>query len=419
MKPYHRNPRQIKRKRLDRLTDTLARLGDLGGIVHNVTTDEVIGGNQRSKVFGEASAVEIVEKYDAPDEQGTVAHGFIVWRGKKFAYRQVAWDERTSEEANLAANLGAGEWDWDILANQFDGSLLISAGMDADMLKSLNTDAAALSELLKAAEGGDSEADAEPQVDRAEELREKWGVQTGQVWQIGNHRLMCGDSTSAEDVARLMGGERAHMMFTDPPYGVDYTGGHFHSGDVNIKRARERLSGDTDTALYAKFLPVALPMVDGPCYMWFADSRARDVYNAVHECGCEVHALIVWHKVNATYAAMNAQYKQRHEPCIYFKPRGSTLRWIGPTDECTVWDIKRDAQNEFHPTQKPIELAVRAVRNHDAPTVLDCFAGSGSTIIACENLGRRARAMDKDEGYVAVALQRWADATGKTPVLSE
>lgn len=149
MKSFHKNPRQISKKRAARLEDTLMRLGDLGGIVHNIRTDEVIGGNQRTRVFGEASSIEIVEKYDAPDNQGTVAHGFIVWRGNKFAYRQVQWDERTSEEANLAANLGAGDWDWDILANQFDDSLLISAGMDEDMLKSLNTDAAALRMMIE------------------------------------------------------------------------------------------------------------------------------------------------------------------------------------------------------------------------------------------------------------------------------
>ena len=154
MKPYHKNPRQIKRKRLDRLTDTLARLGDLGGIVHNIRTDEVIGGNQRTRVFGEASQVEIVEQRDTPDAQGTVAHGFVVWRGNKFAYRRVDWDEATAEEANIAANLGAGDWDWDILANQWDSAMLINAGMDADLLKELNVGAAAVAEMLRAADGG-------------------------------------------------------------------------------------------------------------------------------------------------------------------------------------------------------------------------------------------------------------------------
>ena len=260
-----------------------------------------------------------------------------------------------------------------------------------------------------------SDADAEPQIDKAEELRAKWGVEPGQLWELGDHRLLCGDSTIPEHVAKLMGGEKAEMMFTDPPYGVSYEGGHFHSGDVKIKRKREKLADDDSTAIYPTFLPVALSVVDGPCYMWFADSKARDVYNAVYDAGCELHALIIWHKTNATYAAMNAQYKQRHEPCLYFKPRGSTLRWCGASTEATVWNQDRDGINEFHPTQKPIALAAKAIGNHEAKIIFDAFNGSGSTLMACEQLGRKCRAIEISPAYVAVALQRWADATGKEP----
>lgn len=241
-------------------------------------------------------------------------------------------------------------------------------------------------------------------------------VQSGELWQLGEHRLLCGDSTKAEDVARLMGGDRADMMFTDPPYGVDYTGGHFHSGDVHIKRERERLAADDTTAIYGQFLPVVLPYIDGPCYLWFAGSQARDVYNAVDINDCEVHALLIWHKVNATYAAMNAQYKQRHEPMLYFKPKGSTLRWCGPTDECTVWDIKRDARNEHHPTQKPIALAERAIQNHTAATIADFFAGSGSTLIAGIRHKRKVRLMEVSPQYCDVILKRYEAETGQTAV---
>lgn len=264
---------------------------------------------------------------------------------------------------------------------------------------------------------GEDDDGATPQIDRATELAKEWATARGQVWQLGNHRLMCGDATSADDVARLMQGTRADMMFTDPPYGVAYEGGHFHSGNVNIKRKRKAVEGDTTSAVYAAFLPVVLPVVDGPCYMWFAGSQGREVYNALHEAGAEVHALIIWHKINATYAAMNAQYKQRHEPCLYFKPRGSTLRWIGPADECTIWDMARDPSNTYHPTQKPVVLASRAISNHSVLTVLDVFAGSGSTVIACERAGKECRAMEIDLGYTAVTLQRYLDTTGNTPTL--
>jgi DNA modification methylase len=112
---------------------------------------------------------------------------------------------------------------------------------------------------------------------------------------------------------------------------------------------------------------------------------------------------------------MNAQYKQRHEPCLYFKPRGSTLRWCGASTEATVWNQDRDGINEFHPTQKPIALAAKAIGNHEAKIIFDAFNGSGSTLMACEQLGRKCRAIEISPAYVAVAIQRWADATGKEP----
>jgi len=241
----------------------------------------------------------------------------------------------------------------------------------------------------------------------------------GDLWLLGDHRLLCGDSTKAEDVERLMAGAKSDMMFTDPPYGVNYEGGHFHSGKVNIKRTRENLENDDSTDIYFSFLPVALSFVDGPCYMWFAGSKARDVYNAVHDCKCEVHALIIWHKTNATYAAMNAQYKQRHEPCLYFKPKGSNLRWCGDTTEATVWNHDRDGINEFHPTQKPIGLAAKAIKNHEAATVLDMFSGSGSTLIAAEQLGRKCYGMEISPAYCDVIVKRWETLTGKKASLEK
>ena len=310
---------------------------------------------------------------------------------------------------NRLAEIGGG-WDQEILKLE----LADLGDLDFD-LDSIGFGSEDLAGLDMEDEPEKSDADAEPQIDKADELRAKWGVEPGQLWELGEHRLLCGDSTIPEHVAKLMAGEKAEMMFTDPPYGVSYEGGHFHSGDVKIKRKREKLAYDDSTAIYPAFLPVALSVVDGPCYMWFADSKVRDVYNAVYDAGCELHALIIWHKTNATYAAMNAQYKQRHEPCLYFKPRGSTLRWCGASTEATVWNQDRDGINEFHPTQKPIALAAKAIGNHEAKIIFDAFNGSGSTLMACEQLGRKCRAIEISPAYVAVAIERWADATGKEP----
>lgn len=229
------------------------------------------------------------------------------------------------------------------------------------------------------------------------------------------HRLMCGDSTVKENVDRLMNGEKADMVFTDPPYGVSYEGGHFHSGDVNIVRKRKKLESDKDTTVYSKVIPIIASVCEGPCYVWYAASKEKDLYNSISEVG-EYHAMIIWNKTNATYAAINAQYKQRHEPCIYWKPKGKTLKWCGPTDERTVWDMKRDSLNDLHPTQKPVELAERAIKNHTAKTVLDLFGSSGSTLIACEKTDRRCFMMEIDPHYCQVIINRWEDYTGKTAV---
>jgi site-specific DNA-adenine methylase len=149
MKHYHKNPRSITRQRLARLADTLARLGDLGGVVHNLETDEIIGGNQRMEVF-QGGQPEITLTLPAPDAQGTVAHGFILWKGQRFAYRQVRWDENTAAEANIVANIGAGDWDADTLANAWNSAELIEWGLDAETLKAWKHDVAMLGNLIQA-----------------------------------------------------------------------------------------------------------------------------------------------------------------------------------------------------------------------------------------------------------------------------
>lgn len=308
-----------------------------------------------------------------------------------------------------------------------DNQLALNAGWDEELLRAELADLAGLgfdlslvgfseeelAELMPEVEelppeGADEEAVPEPPADPV--------TKPGDVWLLGKHRLMCGDSTSIEAVERLMAGAKADMVFTDPPYGVDYQGGHFHSGNVNIVRKREKLANDHNEQIYTDVIPVIAQFCDGPCYTWFASTRALSLYQAVLQVG-EIHALLIWHKTNATYAAMNAQYKQRHEPCLYWKPKGSTLRWCGPTNECTVWEIKRDSRNEFHPTQKPVDLAERAIGNHEVKLIFDLFGGSGSTLIACEKTGRQARLMELDPRYCDVIVKRWQQFTGKTAVL--
>ena len=295
--------------------------------------------------------------------------------------------------------------------SEWDQEMLHQLSEEHDLTPWFNQDD--LDELLAVTNLEPEEGNTDP--DDAPEPPEDPITKPGDLWILGSHRLLCGDSTNIQHVERLMDGKKADMVFTDPPYGVNYEGGHFHSGDVNIKRKREKLANDADDQIYADVIPLIASFCDGPCYTWFADTKPLKLYQAVEAVG-QIHALIIWHKINATYAAINAQYKQRHEPCLYWKPKGSTLRWCGASTEATLWEMKRDPTNNFHPTQKPVELAERAIGNHKAQTVLDLFGGSGSTLIACERVRRHARIMELDPAYCDVIVKRWEDFTGNTAV---
>jgi DNA modification methylase len=228
----------------------------------------------------------------------------------------------------------------------------------------------------------------------------------GDLWTLGEHRLLCGDSTKAEDVERLMAGAKAGMMVTDPPYGVDYDG-----GQANAKK-REKLSGDDTTEVFNAGLSAALNAVpSGPWYIWHADRYAEPVYAAIRKCGFDVRALIVWNKLKAHYGAPSAHYCQKHEPCLYAVR--DSAGFCGPSNEVTVWDIEQPHRNEHHPTQKPIICMARAIRNHDAESVYDPFLGSGTTLIAAEQLGRKCYGMEISPQYCDVIVKRWETLTGK------
>jgi len=219
---------------------------------------------------------------------------------------------------------------------------------------------------------------------------------------------LVGDCTDPANVARLMGGERADMVFTDPPYGVDYEGG------LNETK-RERLAGDTSAALYGACMSTATPHCkpSAPWYIWFAGTVGEPVYTAVSSHGYKVRAMIVWNKLDAHYGNFMAQYMQKHEPCLYVVKDAPP--WHGPTNEVTVWDVKQPSVNEYHPTQKPLELAERAMRNSSVNGALVCdwFLGSGTTLIAAHRTGRRCYGCELAPKYADVILRR-AEAEGLT-----
>ncbi|QDP48988.1 MAG: putative modification methylase [Prokaryotic dsDNA virus sp.] len=370
------NPRQLKKEQYQNIKESLQRFGFVDPVIVNKNKDRkniIIGGHQRVKVAKDLKYTEVpcIELDLTLDKE---------------------------KELNIRLNKNVGEWDYDILANLFDFNDLMDWGFTEDDLAGFSPEEVEV-------EGLTDDDDIPEDVESVCKL--------GDIWKLGNHRLLCGDSTKKENVELLLDGNKADMVFTDPPYGVNYEGGHFHSGDVKIKRKRDKLLNDDNAEIYDKFLSAIIPFVDGAIYTWFADSKGYDVYNAIINNNCEIHALIIWHKTNATYSAMNAQYKQRHEPCLYFKPKGKTLKWCGKSTENTIWELKTDGRNKLHPTQKPVELAVKAISNHKANNVLDVFLGSGSTLIACEKTNRVCYGMELDEHYCDVIINRWEQFTGK------
>ena len=248
-------------------------------------------------------------------------------------------------------------------------------------------------------------------------------TQAGDLWLLGNHRLLAGDSTKPEDVARLMDGEKADMVFTDPPYGVDYDGGGTFAPDGKtwIPSNHPKLAGDSSTDLYTPCCSVAAEhsKPESALYLWHAGVNGIAAAAAAAAAGYEIRCEIVWNKNMAQFGALSAQYKQKHEPAYYCFKKGHPPTWYGPTNEVTVWDYDRASVNEFHPTQKPVALAERAMRNNtrSGDVILDLFGGSGSTLIACETTARAARIIEIDSGYCDVIVSRFEAFTGKSAIL--
>lgn len=405
------NPRTITDAKKKMLLKALRRFGDLSGIVYNTKTHRLVGGHQRRDIFDPKTPIVISKSYSKPTKTGTTAEGYIEAKGERFVYREVYWDEPTERAANIAANKGAGEWDpaklkdWIQSLNSFD----IDFDLDLTMF-----DPKEIKDVVGIEVAGYTRTTSESTGVDEDDIPEKPEPKSklGDLYLLGGHRLLCGDSLDKASVERLMDGVKAEMCFTDPPYGVDYTGGIQAKRDGTFnKNGRERLKNDENDDIYSSAIPMVAEFTDGPVYTWFAGSLGAKIYPAIEKVG-QVHNLMVWNKVNAGFGALNAHYKQKHEVFLYWKPKGSTLRWNGPGNEVTIWEQKREMKNEFHPTQKPVQLAERAMMNHTASTVLDLFGGSGSTMIAAEKTARRCFTMEIDPGYVDVIVARWENYTG-------
>jgi len=253
--------------------------------------------------------------------------------------------------------------------------------------------------------------------DDAPELPETPVTKVGDLWILGRHRVLCGDATSAEDVELLMAGERADLVFTDPPYGVAYTG--YTKDKLTIQG--DRMSDDE----FRRFLGGAFGNYrsaikpGSSLYVCHASSVQPDFQNAIESSGFEVRCQIIWAK--NTFAWGFGRYKFQHEPIFYAHVAGQKDAWYGDKSQSTLWTEKKPAANREHPTMKPVELIDRALANSSkaGDCVADFFGGSGSTLIACERRERHARLMEIDPRYVDVIVRRWQEYTGKSAQLDD
>lgn len=387
--PDPQNARRHNPRNVGMLVDALHQVGAARSIV----VDEngvVLAGNATIEAAAEAGIhkVKTVEA-DGSEIVAVVRRGLSKEQKTKLAL----YDNRVAELA---------EWNPDILSELVDTKEL--EGMFSDK---------ELAEILT--QTGIEPKDAEPQIDKAAELQQKWGTETGQLWVIGNHRLLVGDATNKADVGRLCANVTPSLMVTDPPYGVDYDPtwrddkGAFGIGKVTM---RGKVEND-DNASWREAYELSPTDV---AYIWHASRHCVTVNQNLNDAGYEIRAQIIWRKQH--FAMSRGDYHWQHEPLFYAVRKGKKSGWLGDRTQSTIWDINNanpsghtDSQETKlgHGTQKPLECMARPIRNHSGD-VYDPFVGSGTTLVAAENLNRKCYAIEISPPYVAVCLERMTTA---------
>jgi len=296
------------------------------------------------------------------------------------------------------------DWDEDLLRleleelrlDDFDLSL---TGFDAD-------------ELLEIMAGEETTTEGTTDEDAAPEVPVTPVSKPGDVWIMGQHRLLCGDSTAAASYTLLMAGVKAAMTFTDPPYGVNYA----NSAKDKMRGTNRPILNDNLGEDFEPFLKAALtPMIahcQGAIYIAMSSSELDTLQSAFRAAGGKWSTFIIWAK--NTFTLGRSDYQRQYEPILYGWPEGATRHWCGDRDQGDVWHFNKPRVNDLHPTMKPVELVERAIRNSCRPgdVVLDPFGGSGTTLIAAEKSGRQARLIELDPKYVDVIVRRWQEYAG-------
>lgn len=282
---------------------------------------------------------------------------------------------------------------------------------DADFDLSLTGfDADALAELMA---GDEPQGEGQTDDDAVPDVAETPVSRAGDVWLLGGHRLLCGDSTVAESYDRVLERGPVDMVFTDPPYNVNYANS---AKDKMRGKDRAILNDNLGDGFYDFLLAALTPTVShcrGGIYVAMSSSELDVLQSAFRAAGGKWSTFIIWAK--NTFTLGRADYQRQYEPILYGWPEGSQRHWCGDRDQGDVWNIKKPQKNDLHPTMKPVELVERAIRNSSRPgnVVLDPFGGSGTTLIAAEKSGRLARLIELDPKYADVIVRRWQDWTGK------
>lgn len=248
--------------------------------------------------------------------------------------------------------------------------------------------------------------------DDVPELQDAPVSRAGDVWLLGEHRVLCGDATQSGAYRTLLGDDAAHMVFTDPPYNVNYA----NSAKDKLRGKNRPILNDNLGENFESFLTDAcrnmLSVTNGAVYIAMSSSELDTLQSAFRAAGGRWSTFIIWAK--NTFTLGRADYQRQYEPILYGWRDGTDHFWCGARDQGDVWQIAKPSKNDLHPTMKPVELVERAVRNSSrtGDIVLDPFGGSGTTLIACEKTNRRARIIELDPKYVDVIVRRWQDYTG-------
>lgn len=385
------NPRDIEDAAIAGLKYSMEEFGDLSGIVFNKRTSQLVCGHQRTKSMA--------------DEYGDLG---IVWigerayiylpTGEEFDVRVVDWDMKMQRAANIAANNPH-------IAGHFTKSLqpqldAIRESSDA-MFKALR-----MRELLiKKTAPGLVDPDQIPPAPARPRTK------PGDVYALGNHRLMCGDATHMGTVSHLMGQDKADLIVTDPPYNVAYEGKTKSALTIENDEMGDQAFGEFLGRAYASYFQSAKP--GAGIYVFHADMEGANFRTKLKESGFLFKQTCVW--IKDVFVMSRQDFHWKHEPVLYGWKPGESHNWYSDRKQTTVWDFKRPTRSTEHPTMKPIDLISYPIECSSKPgdLVIDFFGGSGSTLIACETLERVCYTMELDPRYCDVIVSRWETFTGR------